>query len=119
MTSFKDNQLVAMNFSEKLNVPMNTTVFKRQLGIANMLLKEYKYEDIILVICYLRLFPTKNKIMSLGFIPYVIDETLPKAIHYFKQTEEKIKPIIKEEKKVEIKNEVIGKRSMFNKNRRF
>lgn len=115
-----ESQLVVRNFCEKLNVKMNSTVFKKQLGIANSLLKEYSYADLNIVFCYLSIFPNKNKIVSLGYIPYIIDDILPKAIHYFKQQEERALPKVKfEEPKVEIKNEVIGKKSMFSKNRRF
>ena len=121
MKIYQDNQLIVYNFCQKLNISFNNTMFKQQIGVASMLLKEYSYEDIILVICYLRVFPHKKPIRSLGFIPYIIDETLIKAKHYFKQLEDNLIPKIpiKEEKKIEIKNEVIGKKSLFSKNRRF
>lgn len=113
-----DSQKIVKYFFEKNDLKLNGAIFKKQLGIANNLLKNYELQEIIIMIDYLYLFPTKSKIISLGYFPYIIDETIPKAKAYFykEQTKNTISEI-KEE--VEVKNEVIGKKSMFSRNRRF
>lgn len=113
-----DSQKLVKYFCNKNDIKLNGTMFKRQLGIANRLLEDYKLEEIIMMIDYLYLFPTKNKIVSLGYFLYIIDDTIPKAKAYFYK--EKTKNVISEVKEeIEVKNEVIGKKSMFGRNRRF
>ena len=112
-----ESQIVVKLFCEKNNLKLNKKDFSRQLGIANNLLKEYTLEEIVTLINYLCIFPLKKEIHSLGYYPYIIEEELPKAKHYFYMLNHKDEPI--KEIKVEVKNEPIVKKSMFSKNRRF
>lgn len=111
-------QIIVKLFCEKNEVKLNKTQFGRQLGIAKNLLNEYSLVDITTVINYLYLFPPKTKMFSLGYLGYVLEDLIPKANHYFREQNTTIEPI-KEIEKIEIKNEVAAKKSMFSKNRRF
>lgn len=113
-----ESQIVVKLFCEKNSLKLNKTQFGRQLGIANNLLKEYNLNDITMVINYLYLFPPKNKIFSIGYLEYVMEELIPKAKVYYHNEENKNIPI-KEIETKEIKNEVLEKKSMFSKNRGF
>ena len=113
-----ENQILVKLFCEKNNLKLNKVQFGRQLGLASNLLKEYSLHDIQLVINYLYLFPPKKELFSIGYLAYVMEEILPKAKNYFYPKEEVIIPI-KEIENIEVKNEVLGKKSMFGRNRGF
>lgn len=113
-----DTQVIVKLFCEKNNIKLNKTQFGRQLGIASNLLKDYKMEDIVMVINYLFLFPPKKPMFSVGYLAYVMDENIDKAKNYF-YPKENIEMPIKEIENIEVKNDVINKKSMFSKNRRF
>lgn len=111
-----DAQIIVNTFAEKFNLRFNGKQYGMQLGQANGLLKHYNKEEIVMCINYLSLFPPKTRIVSLGYLPYILNETLTKAKYYYNSLEPVTKPIINV---VDIKNERIESKSMFSKNRRF
>lgn len=111
-----DTQRIVKLFSKKLNVKFNGGQFKKQLGIAKNLLKKYSLEEITLCINYLSLFPPKSRIVSLGYLPYIMKETLTKATYYYTNLTNHYEVT---ENTEEVKNEQIETKSIFNKNRRF
>lgn len=112
----KDNQIVVKLFAEKFNLRFNGKQFGQQLGMANGLLLHYSLEEIVMCINYLSLFPPKARIVSLGYFPYILNDTIVKAKYYYNNLTPKEPTIHIEE---DIKNEVKENKSMFSKNRRF
>lgn len=76
---FNTEQNVARFFLDTFQIKVNKQQYFSQVTLAKALLLIHSEEDIISVIKYLAVFPPKNKIYSLGYLPYVIDEVLPKA----------------------------------------
>lgn len=79
--------------------------FVIQMNIAKKLLKDYSLDDLLCLIDYLKLFPLKNGISSMSYIPYIIDKELPKAKTY-KATKELKARDLKVERDTKIINQI-------------
>lgn len=109
----KDNQRVLKEFCGALNLKLDGNSFKRQLGLTNNLLSKYSVDDLLLVIGYIKEHPLKTQITSIGYLPYVIDELLPKAMYERDKEVINSKMLeIKDNTKIEKQNK-IKKKSLF------
>lgn len=105
----RDNQKVLKEFCSALNLKLDGNSFKRQLGIAGNLLTKYSLEELLLVIDYIKVHPLKKEVTSIGYLPYVIDDLLPKAI--YERDKDKIdKKLLEIKDNTEIKKQNKSKR---------
>ncbi|MGL4774508.1 MAG: hypothetical protein ACRC2K_13185 [Clostridium sp.] len=108
-----DTQIIVKEFGKLFNVSFTPSDFKRQLGIAKGLLSKYTKEEILLTINYYSK-NRSNEIKSIGYIPYIIDEVLPKAIFerdkdMFNKNLESVKDLTENIQKREISKKKIFK----------
>lgn len=79
---FSTEQRVARFFLDTLKIKVSKQQYFSQVTLAKSLLSIHSEEDIILVIKYISVFPLKQRIYSLGYLPYIFDEVLPKARYW-------------------------------------
>lgn len=75
----QESQLFARKFAKTFNCKWGGKQFTIQIGLAKNLLKSYPYDDLDLLLDYIKEYPLKNKIFSIAYLRYIIDDTLPKA----------------------------------------
>jgi hypothetical protein len=74
------SQNIVTHFVNLFGYKFTGTMFKKELGIANSLLKAgFSEEDIIITLDYLKLHPPAKGVLSLAYVQYVINDILPKA----------------------------------------
>lgn len=110
--ALRNNQRLVNYFVESLNIKIGSSSYKAQLGIANTLLKDYSLDDLCLVIDYLKKYPTKTRVYSLGYMKFIIDDILPKA-KVMKLKEEREKLIEFTNEKLEVNNKRKESNSLF------
>jgi len=78
--ALKPSQIIVKHFVDTFNYKFTGVLFKKELGIANSLIKAgFTPEEIIMCIDYLKEHPPTNGLRSLAYLQYVINDILPKA----------------------------------------
>lgn len=115
-----DSQRIVKAFAKGFNLKFNGVMFKKQLGMANGLLKFYSVDDILLCIKYMGEVPQGKQIVSLGYFPYILNETIVKAkAYYMKKSMENVVTFKEDEpKEIDNKSKVVNS-SMFKNSRKF
>ena len=112
-----DSQVIVKAFARTFNLKFNGVMFRKQLGMANGLLKFYSLEDILLCMTYLGEVPQGKQIVSLGYFPYILNETIIKAkAYYLKKTIETKVDTVEDYKPIDNTKKVVQS-SMFKNNR--
>lgn len=76
------------HFTDKLKIDVD---YKKQIMIADKMIQQYGFEDLILIIDYISIYPLKNRIYSLWYLKFIIEDMLPRAKAYkLKNEKEKL-----------------------------
>lgn len=87
--ALSESQLLVNHFAKAHNVNLDKKGYIMQLSIAKSLIKKYNKPTIDLLIDYTSVF-VKQRIYSLKYFEYILEETLPKAYAWKKKEEEKL-----------------------------
>lgn len=94
--------MVVLEFQTTFNIKFDKATFRKQLGLANRLLKDHDLLDLMLVMFYLREYPLRSRLQSVWYLSFIIDDILPKAKAWQKEKEDKQKTDFSvEEQKIE------------------